>query len=252
MVDMLSCSLGMSSACERAYPTPEQHLTALGINIAVIGGYQIIAATPEILAIARAAVEGCKVNPVYCLNQTGIFTAEAVAPGGVGAAGTFVVGNSASELSALKNAVGSKVIIGPWSNGVSNVVKGEVFTQCANGSCVSATGQVLTNGSVSEAQLLKMLGECSNPEALAKALTKTTNVKWVGGYFETSEQALQVAQRGRFGAVLQAPRSPAHMVTIEPIPNSTGTFKVYDTGAGATYEVSSDWIKKYVSGGVWE
>lgn len=98
-----------------------------------------------------------------------------------------------------------------------------------------------------------MLGEWSHPEALAGALNKTTNTnKWIGGYFHSAEDALKMVERGRMGVILQAKGSPAHMVTIEPISRSKGKFRVYDTGAGATYDVTSDWVKTYVSGGVWK
>jgi hypothetical protein len=42
------------------------------------------------------------------------------------------------------------------------------------------------------------------------------------------------------------------MVTIEPIANSSGKFIVTDTGAGATYHVTTEWVKEFVAGGVWK
>ncbi|ELY5258036.1 hypothetical protein SM886_000568 [Yersinia enterocolitica] len=47
----------------------------------------IVAATPEIAALAKAALKGCKAEPAICLNNVGLQVAEAVTPGGVGAAG---------------------------------------------------------------------------------------------------------------------------------------------------------------------
>jgi hypothetical protein len=45
---------------------------------------------------------------------------------------------------------------------------------------------------------------------------------------------------------------PAHMVTITPIEGSPGMFRVQDTGVGMTYDVTTEWIKKFVVGGVWK
>jgi hypothetical protein len=54
------------------------------------------------------------------------------------------------------------------------------------------------------------------------------------------------------GAVLQAPGTAAHMVTISPISGSSGLFRVQDTGVGKTYDVPASWIMQYVIGGVWK
>jgi hypothetical protein len=73
---------------------------------------------------------------------------------------------------------------------------------------------MLTEGAVTEAQLLEKLGEWSNPTELAKELNQVQGAKsWKSGYFETGEDA----QQGRMGAVLQAPGGRRHMVSIEPL-----------------------------------
>lgn len=69
---------------------------------AVAGGAMIVAATPEIAALAKAALEGCKAAPAICLNNAGLQVAEAVTPGGVGAAGAIGVGKTAVEATAAK------------------------------------------------------------------------------------------------------------------------------------------------------
>ncbi len=69
---------------------------------AVAGGATIVAATPEIAALAKAALEGCKVAPRICLNNAGLQVAEAVTPGGVGVAGAIGVGKTAVEAMAAK------------------------------------------------------------------------------------------------------------------------------------------------------
>ncbi|WP_261370066.1 VENN motif pre-toxin domain-containing protein [Yersinia aldovae] len=69
---------------------------------AVAGGAMIVAATPEIAALAKNALEGCKAAPAICLNNAGLQVAEAVTPGGVGAAGAIGVGKTAVEATAAK------------------------------------------------------------------------------------------------------------------------------------------------------
>ncbi|NHB62296.1 hypothetical protein [Photorhabdus sp. RW14-46] len=68
---------------------------------ALVYGCQIlIAASAEMATAGRVALEGCKTNPALCLNNVGIFVADAIAPEaavgtGVLAAGTVkVLGNT--------------------------------------------------------------------------------------------------------------------------------------------------------------
>ncbi|EOI7353560.1 VENN motif pre-toxin domain-containing protein, partial [Yersinia enterocolitica] len=69
---------------------------------AVAGGAMIIAATPKIAALAKAALKGCKTEPAICLNNVGLQVAEAVTPGGVGAAGVIGVGKTVVEATAAR------------------------------------------------------------------------------------------------------------------------------------------------------
>ncbi|OWF75718.1 hypothetical protein B4900_20535 [Yersinia rohdei] len=71
-------------------------------NMLIIGGITIIAATPELAAMARSALVGCQTNPVYCLNSLGIQIAESVVPAGVGAGGAIGLGRTAAEATAAK------------------------------------------------------------------------------------------------------------------------------------------------------
>ena len=110
---------------------------------------------------------------------------------------------------------------------------------------------MLTEGAVTEAKLLGKLGEWSNPGELANELNQLQGAgTWKGGYFATGEDALLIAQKGRMGAVVQAPGGAGHMVTIEPL--QAGKFLVKDPLPGMTYEVTGAWIQKFVSGGVWK
>ena len=149
---------------------------------------------------------------------------------------------------------GSSVNVGPWSKGITNVVENGTFTQCGNGSCVSATAQVLTNGTVTEAQVVARIGEWADPLKLPGVLNDLAPgaTPWRGGYFGSSADAVTIANKGPMGAVLQAPGEAAHMVTISPVPGSPGMFRVQDTGVGKTYDVPASWIGKYVVGGVWK
>lgn len=54
------------------------------------------------MAAAKVALEGCKAAPVICLNNAGLQVAEAVTPGGIGAAGAIGVGKTAAEATAAK------------------------------------------------------------------------------------------------------------------------------------------------------
>ena len=140
---------------------------------------------------------------------------------------------------------------GPWVAEATNITEGGTILQSAGGSCVSACGEILTDGAMSEAQFLGELGEWSNPGALADALNaQAGSGVWESGYFATGADALSVAEQGEMAATLQAPGLPAHMVVIEPGAEA-GTFVVSDPGIGGTYEVTAEWIEKYVSGGVW-
>jgi RHS repeat-associated protein len=137
---------------------------------------------------------------------------------------------------------------GPWVPEAEKVTFGGTVTQSKPGSCVSAVGEMLTNGAVSEEQFLSELGEWSNPEALAEELNKFA--EWVGGYV-TEEDAVRVANRGRMGATLYAQGGKSmHMVSIES--TGTGTFAVEDPLPGVCYEVDEAWVRQYVSGGVWK
>jgi hypothetical protein len=139
---------------------------------------------------------------------------------------------------------------GPWVAEGVNVTEGGAVAQSLGGSCVSACGEMLTGGAVSEAEFLAELGEWSNPGALADMLNaEAGSAAWQGGYYGSAADAVAVAQEGQTAATLQAPGLPGHMVVIEP--GEAGTFLVRDPGIGGTYEVAVQWIEKWVSGGVW-
>jgi hypothetical protein len=195
-------------------------------------------------AISSGAVTPSTLLPV--LNSAGVNTAAKL--GGVAGEATVVKG-----VAGASGVVGS-VNVGPWSKGITNVVDSGTFTQCGNGSCVSATAQVLTNGAVTEAQVVARIGEWADPLKLPGVLNDLApgSIPWRGGYFGSGADAVTIANKGPMGAVLQAPGNAAHMVTISPIPGASGMFRVQDTGVGKTYDVPASWISQYVVGGVWK
>lgn len=67
-----------------------------------LGGGLLAAATPEIAAAAKAAIQACTGNVVLCLNNAGIQMSEAIVPGGVGASGAIGIGKTAAEAAAAK------------------------------------------------------------------------------------------------------------------------------------------------------
>jgi filamentous hemagglutinin len=67
-----------------------------------LGGGLLAAATPEIAAAAKAAIQACAGNVVLCLNNAGIQLSEAIVPGGVGASGAVGIGKTVAEASVAK------------------------------------------------------------------------------------------------------------------------------------------------------
>ncbi|MEQ5227491.1 hypothetical protein ABN220_17860, partial [Proteus cibi] len=61
----------------------------LGGSVSFIAGHTVIAATPELIAIAQVAFNTCKTNWVYCANQLGINIAGISAPEAAIAGVTF-------------------------------------------------------------------------------------------------------------------------------------------------------------------
>jgi hypothetical protein len=139
---------------------------------------------------------------------------------------------------------------GPWVAEATGITEGGAVLQSTGGSCVSAVGEMLSGGAMTEAEFLAQLGEWSNPGALARALNALEgSAVWEGGYFASGADALVVAGEGEIGAVLQAPFLPSHMVAIKPAAEA-GWFLVRDPAIGGTYRVTAEWIAKWVSGGV--
>ena len=140
---------------------------------------------------------------------------------------------------------------GPWVDQATDVRPGGTVSQSCPGSCVSATGEILTGGAVTEERLLSQLGEWSQPDALARELNAIEgSERWVGGYFGSGEDAVRAANRGQMGATVYSPGAKSqHMVAIEPA--GPGKYAVQDPLPGMCYQVDESWIHQFVTGGVW-
>uniref|UniRef100_A8GK56 Filamentous haemagglutinin family outer membrane protein n=1 Tax=Serratia proteamaculans (strain 568) TaxID=399741 RepID=A8GK56_SERP5 len=98
--NIASCSTDSSSAsCQKGLAMNDALMVALPAGL---GGGVLAAATPELAAAAKAAIQTCAGNVVLCLNNAGIQMSEAIVPGGVGAGGAVGIGKTAAEATAAK------------------------------------------------------------------------------------------------------------------------------------------------------
>lgn len=166
------------------------------------------------------------------------FMPEILAAAGLGGAETAGVGGFLSGA-------------GPWVAEATEIAEGGAVLQSLEGSCVSAVGEMLSGGAMTEAEFLAQLGEWSHPGALARALNALEgSAVWEGGLFGSAADGVLMAEQGQVGAVLlsPAPNLYTHMVVMEPL--EAGWFLVRDPAIGGTYRVTAEWIAKWVIGGV--
>ncbi|MBK1425295.1 VENN motif pre-toxin domain-containing protein [Yersinia pseudotuberculosis] len=98
--NILSCADNPGSAsCQKGLAMQDALMVALPAGL---GGGLLAAATPEIAAAAKAAIQACAGNVVLCLNNVGIQMSEAIVPGGVGAGSAVGIGKTAAEATAAK------------------------------------------------------------------------------------------------------------------------------------------------------
>lgn len=98
--NIMSCSTAPNSAsCQKGLAMQDALMVALPVGL---GGGLLAAATPEIAAAAKVAIQACAGNVVLCLNNAGIQMSEAIVPGGVGAGGAVGIGKTAAEATAAK------------------------------------------------------------------------------------------------------------------------------------------------------
>ncbi|WP_338328083.1 VENN motif pre-toxin domain-containing protein [Rosenbergiella nectarea] len=88
-----------SASCQKGLAMQDALMVALPAGL---GSGILAAATPEIAAAAKAAIQACAGNVVLCLNNAGIQVSEAIVPGGVGVGGAIGIGKTAAEATAAK------------------------------------------------------------------------------------------------------------------------------------------------------
>ncbi|WP_323840642.1 hypothetical protein [Photorhabdus africana] len=138
--DILAAGKGDKAAEERVIARRNAAIAvtavAAGGYALVYGGQILIAGSAEIATAGRVALEGCKTNPALCLNNVGIFVADAVAPEaavgtGVLAAGTVkVLGNTKEDAKNLAEGLShtSKPLLSnakPDTNAVAGLIENE-------------------------------------------------------------------------------------------------------------------------------
>jgi|SRR5581483_451213 len=115
-----------------------------------------------------------------------------------------------------------------------NEVAGGAVRQVAEQGCVAACGEMLTNGAVSQEQLLAQIGENSNAEALGRAL----GPEWRGGGLgagPTPDEAFQaLTETGPWGATMRGVTQD-HMVVVDGL-HDAGHVMVRDPFQGTSYE----------------
>lgn len=116
---------------------------------------------------------------------------------------------------------------------VLNEVPGGAVRQTTNLSCVSACGEMLTGGAISQEHLLSVLGENSNAEALARAL----GPGWQGGGvdMEKPEAFDALVARGKPWAARVPGQRGHHMVVVDGL-NDDGNVMIRDPWHGSSYE----------------
>lgn len=87
-----------SASCQKGLAMNDALMVALPAGL----GGGVLAATPELAAAAKAAIQACAGNVVLCLNNAGIQMSEAIVPGGVGAGGAVGIGKTAAEATAAE------------------------------------------------------------------------------------------------------------------------------------------------------
>ncbi|EQB2070204.1 VENN motif pre-toxin domain-containing protein, partial [Yersinia enterocolitica] len=98
--NIMSCADNPGSAsCQKGLAMQDALMVAIPAGL---GGGLLAAASPEIAAAAKAAIQACAGNVVLCLNNAGIQMSEAIVPGGVGASGAIGIGKTAAEATAAK------------------------------------------------------------------------------------------------------------------------------------------------------
>ena len=162
---------------------------------------------------------------------------------------TFHVQPSTTPARTESHAAGSS---GPWTHTAVNLIARGAVRQLQPQSCVAACGEMLTDGAVSQPDLIERIGAPASTEDLAQALnTMLDTDAWQWGYFAEPQDTLACVLRGAMAGLLWVPGARiGHMVVIEATESAGGRFRIRDPFDGFSYDVTEIWIGTFVVAGV--
>lgn len=125
-----------------------------------------------------------------------------------------------------------------------------VVKQLTPFSCVAAVGEMLLNSrgiSMSQQEIIDIIGELSTPEHLAQALNEIDSVRWYGGFIDPDDPAA-LDERYEFGVVFRDGQSLGHMVFVTHF--AEALVYVMDPWEGTSYKMARTEFSNVWDGGV--
>jgi len=122
-----------------------------------------------------------------------------------------------------------------WSV-INEQFSSNVLRQSHDASCISAVGEMLTEGRITEAELMEKLGTPGNIKELPKLLGDewTSEVRKNTSLRELSKQGPWAAEMIEGGF----PKKPLHVVLVDGISES-GNVRIRDPWEGTAYEMNA-------------
>ncbi|MGV8001520.1 DUF637 domain-containing protein [Photorhabdus temperata subsp. temperata] len=171
--DILAAEKGDKSAAERIIARRDAAITvtavAAGGYALAYGGYILVAGSAEMAAAGRIALEGCKTNPALCLNNVGIFVADAIAP--EAAVGTGVL------------AAGTVKVLGNTQEGVKNLAE----------ELSHASKPLLSNAKPDTHAVTRLIEKASTKETITPKVTAKLEVN--GRIFTDTNQTARASEQ---------------------------------------------------------
>jgi Papain-like cysteine protease AvrRpt2 len=138
---------------------------------------------------------------------------------------------------------------GDWP--ISNEVPDSAVKQITDASCVSASGEMLTESKLSQESILDDIGEWSNSESLARHLTEQDQGTWGGGYVEPYFD--QIVAKNEPWAAEMFPYDTMnryhHMVVVDGVDEDS--VQVRDPWEGSSYTMTlEDFKARWTGNGV--
>lgn len=125
-----------------------------------------------------------------------------------------------------------------------------VVKQLTPHSCVAAVGEMLLRSrgiSVSQQEIIDIIGELSTPEHLARALNNIDGLRWYGGFIDPDDPA-PLNDRYEFGVVFRDGQPLGHMVYVTHF--AEAFVYVLDPWEGTSYRMSRTEFSSVWDGGV--